>query len=128
MLATARKAIKEVMKSAGVKEANERNIKKSALCTTYIVSDGEGETEDYSTCATLLTWQPVITIFFHNYTDRGKLHETANDIRNDVIAKLLSKTVDGLLDFGSPITWTDLQNEDEKLFIEITLTCRGLQE
>lgn len=124
----ARKAIKEVMKSAGVKEANERNVKKSALCTTYTISDGDGESENYATCAEMLTWHPVITIYFHNYTDRDKLHKTANDIRNSVIAELLTKTVDGLFDFGSPITWTDISVESEKPYCEITLTAKGIEK
>ncbi len=125
----ARKAIEEVLKTCKVKQANERAIKKSALCTTYTIDDGEGESEGFSTCAEKWTWQPVITIYFHNYTDRARLHKEVAEVKNDVIMELIAKGragVEGLLDFGSPISW-NFEQENEIMILRITLTCVGIE-
>jgi len=124
---TARESIEGVLESIGLRQANERSLKKSAYCTTWVVSDGNGTIEDYDFCQNEHIWQPEITIYFHNGADREKLLATVNQTRFDIVTALIhfgkfNRPAD-LFQFGVPVEWETLEIEDTSATLKIKLTC-----
>jgi len=128
----AREAIEICLKGVGVKQANERSLKKSAYCTTYVISDGDGVVEDYNFCQHEHTWQPELTIYFHNGANRAKLHEEVSKTRYDVISALIHygkiTRPPELFQFGVPVEWEQTEIEDDKVSITIRITCISQNE
>ena len=126
----ARDTIESVLvRECKLKQANERAIKKSAFCTTWIISDGDGIVENgTSSCSVLHEWRPYIEIMFHNGADRQKLHDEVSKVKNAIIANLIKiefKMPYGLFDFGTPIEWDELELTDNTAKIKITLTAKA---
>lgn len=126
----ARQAIIDALKYCKVKDANERSIKKSAYCTSYVVSDGAGEIDDYGICTVQHIWQPIISIMFHNGANRKELHKKSAETKDKVIDEIVRignhelPTV--LFEFGTPITYDVIEIDDNTAQLNITLNVRAI--
>lgn len=124
---TARLSIKGVLKSLGLKQANERVLKKSAFCTTWIISDGDVEVEDYDFCQNQHTWQPEIDILLHNGANREALYDSVNKTRYNIITALINygkfnRPAD-IFQFGVPVESEQIEIDDNTVRLTIRLTC-----
>ena len=124
---TVRESIKDVLKSIGLKQANERALKKSAFYTTWIVSDGAVEVEDYDFCQNQHTWSPEIDILIHNGANREALYDSVNKTRFDIITALIHygkfSRPDNIFQMGVPVESEQIEIDDNTVRLKIRITC-----